>query len=71
MKYRRATYLYVSTAIVIHDYRSSWYTDEHFRECYSFISKTTEKLNVGAKDLAKPILAADGKPVRILEMHLH
>ncbi|XP_031842850.1 uncharacterized protein LOC116431479 [Nomia melanderi] len=42
--------------------RSSWYTDEHFRGCYSFRSKTTEKLNVEAKDLAKPILAADGKP---------
>ncbi|XP_076651138.1 spermine oxidase isoform X2 [Halictus rubicundus] len=42
--------------------RSSWYNDEHFRGCYSFRSITTEKLNVEAKDLAKPILSADGKP---------
>ncbi|XP_078033301.1 uncharacterized protein LOC144468047 isoform X2 [Augochlora pura] len=42
--------------------RSSWYTNEHFRGCYTFKSITTEKLNVEAKDLAFPILSADGKP---------
>ncbi|XP_076240610.1 uncharacterized protein LOC143183085 [Calliopsis andreniformis] len=43
--------------------RSSWYTDEYFRGCYSFRSKTTEKMNVESKDLADPITATDGKPI--------
>lgn len=45
--------------------RSSWYTDEFFRGSYSFKSITTERLNAETKDLAEPIITADGKPVRI------
>lgn len=45
--------------------RSSWYTDECFRGSYTFKSITTEKLNVKTKDLAEPIILADGKPVCI------
>ncbi|XP_076630893.1 uncharacterized protein LOC143346566 isoform X2 [Colletes latitarsis] len=43
--------------------RSSWYTDEHFRGSYSFKSLTTEKLSAKTKDLADPLITADGKPV--------
>ncbi|KAK9309747.1 hypothetical protein QLX08_000736 [Tetragonisca angustula] len=43
--------------------RSSWYTDEFFRGSYSFKSITTEKLNAETKDLAEPIITADGKPI--------
>lgn len=43
--------------------RSSWYTDEYFRGSYTFKSITTEKLNVKTKDLAEPIILADGKPI--------
>ncbi|CAK9807642.1 Peroxisomal N(1)-acetyl-spermine/spermidine oxidase, partial [Anthophora quadrimaculata] len=43
--------------------RSSWYTDEHFRGCYTFKSTETDKLNVKTSDLAGPIVTAGGKPI--------
>ncbi|KAK0084928.1 hypothetical protein PV325_006130 [Microctonus aethiopoides] len=43
--------------------RSIWYTDKHFRGCYSYRSVDTERLNVSARDLASPILGKCGKPI--------
>ncbi|KOC63640.1 Spermine oxidase [Habropoda laboriosa] len=43
--------------------RSSWYTDEYFRGCYTFKSTETDKLNVEIRDLADPIATVDGKPI--------
>lgn len=34
---------------------SSWYKNEHFRGGYSFLSITSDELNVHASDLATPI----------------
>ncbi|RLU21371.1 hypothetical protein DMN91_005744 [Ooceraea biroi] len=42
--------------------RSNWYTDEHFRGSYSFLSTVSEQMDVKPKDLAEPIVNRD-KPV--------
>ncbi|XP_043269280.1 spermine oxidase isoform X3 [Venturia canescens] len=45
-----------------HIVRTKWYSDRHFRGCYSYRSMAAEKLDVWAKDLAQPILDANIKP---------
>ncbi|XP_044017962.1 spermine oxidase-like isoform X1 [Aphidius gifuensis] len=44
--------------------RSKWYTDKHFRGCYSHQSIKTDQLGASARDLAEPILSKlNNKPV--------
>lgn len=42
--------------------RSKWYTDEHFRGSYSFLSMVSEQTDVRPRDLAEPIMRGN-KPV--------
>ncbi|XP_066589216.1 spermine oxidase-like isoform X2 [Prorops nasuta] len=43
--------------------RSKWFMDKHIRGSYTFLSMTSEELNVRPRDLAEPITDARGKPI--------
>ncbi|XP_034936722.1 uncharacterized protein [Chelonus insularis] len=43
--------------------KSKWYSDKHFRGCYSFRSIESDQMNVYAHHLADPIVGKKGKPI--------
>jgi len=51
-----------SLIIFFFNFRSKWYTDEHFRGSYSFQSMVSEQMDVKPRDLAEPIMIGN-KPV--------